>query len=550
MVNLRNADQYSRTEILKNISESGRYVASLRPHWGNPYALCVNIASIYFEQTGLVPPKTIAGLLRWTTSAAIYGLGNAPAITSLSKFVHKQRRANAAVSLREALNRFGLKPAYETSQLEAKIDKNFFNDKPSNNDFLKFLSEDADLCPDFKSITGGSIIPTVTWYWDEHLEEIIKNLDLDIGVILFDERRHGFPEGLNISNNNLNLNIHMLDFESTDIFLREVSLRFGLDKLPEVRQDILFGSANKQISEYRGGRYYTEIGIASAIRAFERAAEKQPSLEEMASQPAPLDAFVDGEVLRLSGSGPPETNAPLDHLEQLRMQHADDVRRLLTSLQGANCGSGFIYRLESVHVKLLQNISHAGSLLLATQVRAIEDMLPAVSEVLTDLTAADVGATVSGLGLFVRQFPAWRKFLLEAERENAVPSDVLDNLLRVTESLTQQEDSVVERELKNGLTSVQDAAKSVDDPVLTFALLRGTSNVFRAIGRWLHERAKSISGEMTRELDGGIAKILVKAALGSLIAAVSGELLQLAAGYPHEFGWLTGLIIFIRTKKE
>jgi len=110
----------------------------------------------------------------------------------------------------------------------------------------------------------------------------------------------------------------------------------------------------------------------------------------------------------------------LDALEEVRKIYHADAARLTVSLQGTNGAGAFQARLENAARTLSQRFTTNSSLILGDQARGLEVMLPAVSEVLTDVTAADVAAFVSGLGLLVRQFPAWREFVSEARETSPI----------------------------------------------------------------------------------------------------------------------------------
>jgi hypothetical protein len=160
---------------------------------------------------------------------------------------------------------------------------------------------------------------------------------------------------------------------------------------------------------------------------------------------------------------------------------------------------------------------------------------------LTDSTVSDLSAFVSGLGLFVRQFPAWRDFVNEAREEQPLTGELLDALNGALAILEQSEDKIVDPELKAALQKVSDARTGLTDKILDFAITRAVGNVFRAVGRYIIDRSNGIRREFNLSMEKSIGQAIAQSAVAGLIGLAGSALLHLAAGIPLEYGWIIGL---------
>ena len=334
-----------------------------------------------------------------------------------------------------------------------------------------------------------------------------------------------------------------------NILLPIISQRDGQDKLRPFMKLLLTEKASVLYGLVAGERVrrISESDLLSAIDGISAALSEGGAEEQMKQRPSVIKATVKDDRLVVINADI-ESRTPLNQLEAYRSEYLSEARYLRESLAGTNAGAGFNRRLVAIEKSLSEELTDVISLILADQARGLEIMLPAVSEMLIDTTAKDLSAFVAGLGLLSRQFPAWQNFVEEANQNVAVSCDNEEALQFAASVLSEQPDEIVAPEIKDAIRSTQEARIGVRDPILDFAFTRAIGNAYRAIGRYLLERAKSSAKQFNSTLEKEIGEVLAKSLLATTVGLSTHALSHLAAGMPAEFAWFAALAIMLTPK--
>lgn len=515
--------------------------------------ICALIVSEFVRNTRIFPVSMGLEVLKYTSGSKIYRHARSYHMRALSNLIHRQRRAGNPITLREALRQTGLRPGYEAPELDVLLDDKYLGAKRAIARYRGLIALDIDNIPRLSTyistvIVGvrSSSVSTGT-YWDGFLDSI-PGLKVIFQSAYSDRNESGTVR--TPSKRYMEITLALLSPEEATKVLQPAIDDFVHRDRDSMISAIISSSGFTRSTEAGPVRALSEERIVRVLDSFKASTEAGLAKVNLEPKPAPIDATIDGGVLTLRGREEPSTTTPLDHLDALRQSHLEDVARLRSQLSGSNAGEGFLARLEAVERRLAEPLSHATSLILANQVRALEDMLPAVRDMLTDVTAADLGGAVSGLGLYVRQFPAWRAFVAEAEDGLEIEAEVIADIVSIIENIRSQPDSIVDPSLKEGLADVEGAADVVKDVVLQAGLSRSASNTYKAIGRYLREALGDILGKYGEEVKARIASRMVDATFVGLMLAVSDPLLRLASAAPNEYGWLLGLLLVLGVKKS
>ncbi|MDI1327787.1 MAG: hypothetical protein PSV23_13435 [Brevundimonas sp.] len=312
-------------------------------------------------------------------------------------------------------------------------------------------------------------------------------------------------------------------------------------------ENILEGSGLRLIHGGQRSYFFGEKELDKALAAAETSVSSSLKEQDLEARRGLVQAEMQDDVLRLRGRGAVDSGTPQDVLEALREDHLGDVQRLRAALAGSNAGQGFLARLEAVERRLVQPLTEANSVVLASQVRALETMFPAVSEMLTDVTSADLAAMLAGLGLFVRQFPGWRQLIVEAQEFTAVDEDTLSRVSTASD-IIESEPEYVEAELIVYIEEIKSLATTSDDEVVKFGYMRSVGNVLRAVGRYLRARLYGSAKVFNDTVDGTLGAGAAFIVFGSALLAAKSQLIQLAASIPDEFGWLIPLLTALASK--
>lgn len=273
-------------------------------------------------------------------------------------------------------------------------------------------------------------------------------------------------------------------------------------------------------------------------------ARSRPELRRsLRANPAPVDAVVIKDQLRLAPGTAPHSLLDRGPLEALRSDFREDVERLLQL--GTNIGPAFAVRLQRLRALLEEPLSEASALRLANQIEALAEFKIAVEEALNPSDAADVLATVAALRKFVRQFPIWRAFQREAAEVQPLAPEIEDELRKISEIIEQQPDNLVAPELKNALAEVRETSEESGAAPAGFAFARGVSNVMKAVARYALDRLKGAGAEFNKSIDKELGGGLATTA-SNLLIGLGTPLVVLALHLPAEFSWVGPVIAILR----
>lgn len=525
---------------------------------GNHYVWCA-LAGAIVRDHGVLPARLGEQILKYT------GNGNAVIYTRSDKI----RRASAAIRrymkrdqpilLGEACKYAGITLSSDVNR-DVVTDLTWIENRVDHQNFAALFTRDIIESPVLAEYVAGylvSIDPGSYFYGNG---PSLPNDDVGLRIIMGSSRpiEADSPSSFEISGSSMTLTGPLLTASETKDFLRPVWASDGKDFMEEIAANLINSAASHRRGANVAGAVFSENDLTRSlnlIRSVIQEKDNELPDAEISPRPALVDATVYSERIQIQGSDVVSTPTPLEELDVLREHYLKDVARLRDDLAGSNSGQGFLHRLDALASSLERPLSDASSLLVATQVRALEDMLPSMQEIVADVTAADVGATVVGLGLYARQFPAWNRFLENAQLDrrsdfesvrDAISKD-LDELRAVLDA---QPDALVDPELKAALAEISDAAQESNDAVLEFGFMRALGNVYRAVARYLKERRDNSVEKFNAEIEGVIAKQGVNLVVSGVMFAASVPLLNMASAMPNEFGWFLAIFAMINFAKK
>lgn len=262
-----------------------------------------------------------------------------------------------------------------------------------------------------------------------------------------------------------------------------------------------------------------------------------------AVSPGPIIAEVVQGRLELAPPSRPQTRVAMGSLDELRKDHLADVERVLAVC--SNVGPAFQGRFETLSILLRNELSDSSTLRIANQVTALDQMKDSIDELLSPQSSADVKSTISSLITFTRQFPVWREFLEEAIATSRMSPKGLDALEKVAASIIAQNDSVISPDLRKAVGETFSLERVTHHPAVELSLVRAISNPFKAIGRYLIDRANGAGREFNKALEEELGSAMV-AGLRNLVLAASTPLLVMASQLPAEFAWVGPLLALFR----
>lgn len=261
---------------------------------------------------------------------------------------------------------------------------------------------------------------------------------------------------------------------------------------------------------------------------------------------APLLAKVERGAIESAPAPAAEQVLPKPMLEALLQDHLNDANRIRQL--PSNLGERFYARLDVIIEILSEPLSETSLFRLANQQMALAHMRPSIAEMLDPRSAADIEAFSEALSLTVRQSSHWRQFLTAAEVTGRHP-EAESALKAVSRIIAAQPDEVLRPLVKEIVSETAAVAEDSPSPVSERSLSTSVSNIFRAIGRYLKDRARgtsrSFNESLEKELGEGAA-----AALVNLIVAASTPLLVLTTQLPAEFAWIGPLLAAARTMRS
>lgn len=497
----------------------------------------IGLAGHLTNQTGTIAGSLVVEILKYTTAAAVHTLSGSPRLRSVSNYIHSQRRAGAPVRLSEALSRFGIRML--PTLTDEILDADWARAKAPESAYREMFEYDLDQNEFLlRSLQSGC------FYINFIVGSSLERFELNVGKTIPCKLIVGDGSG------------SATEFFAADEQSGRLAIHFGLESLSSATsivqteyptisdselENILEGAGLRL--NYRGQRssFFSEKELEKALSSAETSISSSLNEQDIEGRRGLVQAEMQGDILRLRGRGIVDSGTPQDVLEALREEHLGDVQRLRTTLAGSNAGQGFLARLEAVERRLVQPLTEANSAVLASQVRALETMFPAVSEMLTDVTSADLAAMLAGLGLFIRQFAGWRQLLIEAQEFSSVDEETISRVITASD-IIEKETEFVEEELLQYIDEIKLLATKSADDVVRFGYMRSVGNVLRAVGRYLRARLYGSTKAFNDTVDGTVGTGAAFLVFGSALLAARPQLIQLAASLPDEFGWLIPLL--------
>lgn len=529
--------EHSANVAISMAKSVGADIVRLPHHW-SPQIISVGVAGYLTETTSVAPPSICAEILKYTTAAAVFTASGSSRLRSVSNYIHTQRRAGAPVYLADGLRRYGLNlpeaaenPLCTQSWVETKI---------SESSYPALLEQDLRS----SAILIGKASSTIFYNASMVGRRVERyaatvNLALPLRIITSNTSRLGGPMGTVRAESGLcDISFNVLDEASAAEFIGDIIKDVDQDQLKNILAGV---GLSLNINPIVGGRYYSERELTRALNAASSITRELLIDQNIEPIRSLLQAEVEGDVLRLGGLRDAASGSSPEILDALREDHLQEISRLRRMLAGSNVGSGFTSRLEAVERRLAMPLSEANAVVLASQVRGLEVMFSPVTEMLTDVTAADLGASLASLGLFVRQFSAWREFLDEASASESLKPETLNRVDEAAEIVVIDSASV-DSELVSYLEEIRTLSQVTDDEVERIGYMRAVSNIYRAIGRYARERIKGSKKAFETTVDTAIGTGGATFIFGTSLLALKPVLIQLAAALPDEFGWLIPLL--------
>jgi hypothetical protein len=521
--------------------------------YSSPNYLWCALAGLSIADANIFPTRLGFEILRYSHQANPVSYASSFELERMARQVRRAAKEQRRVTMRNIIEANELSISADLPILDIEITSDLFQRRSDSSAYKDlFLSDVAD-APKILAAVSSSILILPRYYvghprWDQILAGTVG-----IKALTFGPDPNTFPGELRQRSERLTSAGGLaLSIEQTSDVLAPVLKEGGRFKLGSMETETLLQSASHRARVNPSELVFAEEEIQRVLGALTKA-NAEITNDDVSPRPAPLDAgVVDGRLV-LAGDDAPESEIPLEQLDAVRETHLEDVSRLSEQLRGTNAGPGFLHRLDALAANLGSPLTHSSSLRIATQVRALEDMFPAIGEALTEATAADVSATVTGLGLFIRQFPAWTRFV-ESARKNSDdfeenPRQLEEALEAVTTELINSSSDIADDDIKEAVSEIAEAYKSTRDRVLRFGWARSVGNVFRAVGRYLKERRDRSIVAFNKELDEGIGGAAGKLVVASFVLAVSAAMIQLAGMSPTEFGWILALYTMLRPRK-
>lgn len=559
LVRLRNASSRDLSRIESGVEDQlGRRVLNPRLYSGSDYFWCYLVGLC--ADRGVAMTTLLGEMIKYSANANAVVYSRSDTVRHMASTARRIAKEGHSVTLSKLVSDFGLVLAHEEFS-DYKITKDIQAVRLSSAGYFDAFLYDYEKNEDVRRILSESVYSLDGTAWPIYSDLFVNHMQKteNLHVICTDPRYSRIESQSTHEINGIVQTIHLslLTLDELRSVVRPVWISTGADFIEDVFGRLI-GRRRSRPDPALGGKEFGEAATTNAVHSvINLLAEPSADLRDadIAPKPALVDAAVHDGRLRLAGTDQTGSETDEGDLEALRKMHLSDVERLQTQLAGSNAGPGLSHRLGVLRDALSTPLSSASSLIVATQVRALEDMMPSVGAMLADVTAADVGATVTGVGLYARQFPAWNKFIKVAEAE-ITPAllDLEAGLHRAIKelgtNLDHQPDSLVSRELKAALATVGEAADSTSDKVIEFGRVRGIGNAYRAIARYLKERRDGSVSKFNEEIDSVVGKQAAKVALAGVMVAAAGPLLSLAAAAPSEFGWFLGVYAMLNLKGE
>jgi hypothetical protein len=548
------SDMASYREIIARFSENSTApVISLGHREMSAGPMLVAIASRFIADTGKWPAY-ISQYILGMRGARVSALRDEelklkhPRMVEMLSSIEKILREDRDVLPYMVAEMIGLDKSVVEEQKALHQDKrfsDFFSSSAAERAFLEDLSSSEEL----REFVESPIF-ALTSSSSQALISLKKLQPFGVKAAVF--RRGGFPSSaIDDLGDMPNIEVGTISIEEADeLLLPIISKRSGKDNLRSflklllnekasvIRPDNAI-SSTRRISQ--GDLISTIDGISIALSGD----EDEPFQQKMSVVRAEV---VDERLVVIDKDASSKT--PIEHLEAYRSEYLKEARQLRATLSGVNAGPGFTRRLEAIEDSLSSEFTEVSSLILADQTRGLEIMLPAVCDTVVDTTAKDISAFVTGLGLLSRQFPAWQQFVEEANQNQPLDQQNEECLTEIALILQNQSDEVISPEIKDAIAQTQAARIDSSDTILDFAFTRAIGNAYRAVGKYLLDRAKGIAAQFNSSLEKGFGEVMAKSVLAGSVGLASHALIQLAGGLPLEFAWFASLAVLLAPTKK
>ncbi len=543
-------------DIAKGVGERlGRQVLDSHLYSGLPYLWCA-LAGAFSRDARLLPAHLGAEMLKYTSNGNAIFYSRSAGIRRASAAIRRFIKLEKPITLGRAAELGGLTlSSPDVASVVATSE--WTANRTDHSKFRDLFMTDVNQSEHILSLLENYIVLTSSEHfsiWPSSTQreiEGVPNIRLVASVGRF--TKADSPCTYEQNGNILVVAGPLQTANETRDFVRPIWMTDGKPFVEEIAGNLVESAAFYRRGENPNGNLYSEIDLdraAASIKGVIEGSTNELPDESISPRPALVDATVFADRITLQGAESSTSSTSLDQLEALRAHYLADATRLRDELAGSNSGQGFVHRLDSLCFSLERPLSDASSLLVATQVRALEDMLPAMQEMVADITAADVGAAVVGLGLYARQFPAWRQFVANAELEKskdyADVKDIIDKDIDELRSILEsQPDKLVDPELKKAISDVYEAAIDSKDDTISFGYMRAVGNVYRAVARYMKERRDGSIEKFNEDIDSLIAKQATNILISGIAFAATTPLLNMAAAMPHEFGWFLAVYAMI-----
>jgi hypothetical protein len=547
VLQVRNVDRSNETKLLEYI----RKIPDRKVIEWNGVLLPTDVWQLFikchFDRTALIPRNLGAAFIKyaryaWAANRLVEGPTREIGKASLSMFSN-----NSKTTLSQVLASISVKFAADDSSEDVAISAipGGEGDALMQFAFKQDYAHDAE----FRNFIDGALFSVRGGI--ANLEAILSPLDVSqLRMILLSQTRLFEPGIGNTANGGRTISVGVVGVaEATDLIEPIWHDERASQRSKAFVQLILKERARTLSADPTRYLCLGEAALSDIVGTIRQALAESIQLDSVLPRRSPIDADVVDDRLILRDGVAISGGTPLDALEEFRIRYFEDAERISGALVGTNASEGFFARLRSVTRTLAKAFTRTSVLVLGDQARALEVMLPAVSEMLTDATAADLGAFISGLGLLTRQFPEWRTFVEEARDTRPLAREDLDALGQIARVIKDAPDNIVDQRLREALADAAEAADGLEDRVVELSLVRSVGNVVRAIARFILDRAKGIGREFNQSVEKKIGEALAGYAVGGLLLSVAVPLLHLAAGMTLEFGWVVGLGILMAIAK-
>lgn len=272
----------------------------------------------------------------------------------------------------------------------------------------------------------------------------------------------------------------------------------------------------------------------------------QKHLEVLSAMPVPFAPTAKVSAGTVSFvERPPQASTSLDHLNILRVDHAEDAERV--AVLGHNLGSSFSSRMNKIAFLLSGPLTEESMLRVANQAQSLTEFTRSADEEMLPSVAADIKSVILSLQQFSKQFPAWRAFLAATED----PANDEPNTRHEVANLAQALQSVpglLSTEVSDALTEASSDISATDHRSTSY-LAGLVHNIFSAVAGYVMKRGVGIADSFHKKLDEEIGNALASGTTTLFIAA-STPLLAMASALPSQWAFAGPAVASVRLAQK